>query len=608
MYFANPWGLLGLLALPAILFIHLYQRRYPPLEVGGLHLWLSDETVKSAGQRRDRIPVTRTLLLELLAAMLLSLLLAQPAWNRLTTATHLVFVLDDSASMLATDGTGASFRDRAIATMRERAAASGRTSRVSLILTGTRPVLLAGPAVEWSEAELELKAWQPQGTRHSFQPAWDMATQLAESAGELLFVTDDVNVDGLPENTELVSVGQGVPNLAFETARWSVDPETRAGSLYLRIRNCSDSARDASLIGVAGAQEILRRPVSLAGRGSLPLSIELPGGLKQLELRIEAPDDRLGTDSHLTLLEPQPRDVRIGIDLPDDHSARDSLLRVFQTIASLQFVIDPAEADLLVQPLVADAPATQAGSQWRLAIGPVTSTSESNSPRNTAGPFLLDRGSPLLDGVTLQGILWSGVQPLSSPVSPLVSVETDVLMGLRGRGPRREVVLNIDLAGSNLGASPDWPILISNLVEACRDSRPGPRRWNYQVNELVWFELDPSEVDLAADEPLTLRRGNDERALVRGQAVEVPPLGETGVYEVLDGERTLTRFAVNFFDPLESDLSGLEGGTIPRPEATESVTATSDSPQWLWPLFIAAIGVVAVVNWRGLRLSKNDSF
>ena len=29
MYFANPWGLLGLAALPLIVVIHLYHRRSP---------------------------------------------------------------------------------------------------------------------------------------------------------------------------------------------------------------------------------------------------------------------------------------------------------------------------------------------------------------------------------------------------------------------------------------------------------------------------------------------------------------------------------------------------------------------------------------------------
>ena len=33
--FANPWGLLGLLSLPAIVVIHMYHHRYPPLLIAG---------------------------------------------------------------------------------------------------------------------------------------------------------------------------------------------------------------------------------------------------------------------------------------------------------------------------------------------------------------------------------------------------------------------------------------------------------------------------------------------------------------------------------------------------------------------------------------------
>ena len=78
MYFANPWGLLGLLALPAIAVIHLFHRRFPPLPIAGLHLWGVETRKESPGRKRERLPLTRTLLLELLAALLLTLLIADP--------------------------------------------------------------------------------------------------------------------------------------------------------------------------------------------------------------------------------------------------------------------------------------------------------------------------------------------------------------------------------------------------------------------------------------------------------------------------------------------------------------------------------------------------
>jgi len=39
MIFATPWGLLALLAIPGIVAIHLFRRRFPVRPVAGLFLW-----------------------------------------------------------------------------------------------------------------------------------------------------------------------------------------------------------------------------------------------------------------------------------------------------------------------------------------------------------------------------------------------------------------------------------------------------------------------------------------------------------------------------------------------------------------------------------------
>ena len=54
MSFANPWGLLALTALPVIAAIHLFHRRYPRLEVSGLHLWGVAPMTHTPGRRRER--------------------------------------------------------------------------------------------------------------------------------------------------------------------------------------------------------------------------------------------------------------------------------------------------------------------------------------------------------------------------------------------------------------------------------------------------------------------------------------------------------------------------------------------------------------------------
>ena len=111
MYFANPWGLLGLLALPAVIAIHLYHQRFPPLVVAGTHLWGAETEVRAAGRRRERLPITATLLLELLAALLLTMVLSQPRFGHVGEG-FISVRMDDSVLHLSIvevidDGAGA---------------------------------------------------------------------------------------------------------------------------------------------------------------------------------------------------------------------------------------------------------------------------------------------------------------------------------------------------------------------------------------------------------------------------------------------------------------------------------------------------------------------
>ena len=104
-------------------------------------------------------------------------------------------------------------------------------------------------------------------------------------------------------------------------------------------------------------------------------------------------------------------------------------------------------------------------------------------------PYLLEKGDPLLDGVVLGGVVWGGVQPVKLDMAPLISAGRYSLLARMKGIQTTAYVMNIDLGQSNLSESPDWPILLSNLVELRRDNLPGLRRWNYRLNEDIRFRL-----------------------------------------------------------------------------------------------------------------------
>ncbi len=631
VYFANPWGLLGLTALPVIVVIHLYHRRYPTLLVAGLHLWGVETHTTTAGRTRERLPVTASLICELLAALLLSLVLADPRWGLLGKVVHLVAVLDNSASMAARPPGDKPFRDAAVAELEQRVSALPRGSVITLLRTGRRPEMLAGPAVPWDEAKLKLADWKPALPKHDFQSTWDLAAQLAEGTGELLFLTDVVPGKDVPvpKTMEIVSLGRALENVAISAARWDFDSKTAKGRVFVRLTNHGQRSANVHITGTVGdaksaaSRKIFQNEVSLAAGASTPFEIEVPGGLGRLTVETESIGDGLALDNRVELIEPKVRLLHVAIALPKDSLAQQAVRRVLKTVPDVTLT-DVDSAELIIA--LAEPLPTSRRDLWWLGIGPLDPAEQARkAAKDVIGPYVLEKQNPLLDGVTLGGVVWGGVQPVTLDVSPIITAGNLPLLSRLNGTRTTAYLLNIDFGRTNLGDSPDWPILLSNLIELRRENLPGLRRWNYRLNEEIRFRLEDdvaraalptsssdgkstklaTEEDLANARPLLLLHDGSRRSLARTNVVEIPPLDETGVYSVVDGDRTLGEFAMAFFDPDESTLTGL------RPGRHDPVTPNSDAGfildqplTWIVLVGIALIALAAFMDWRVLRPAR----
>ena len=602
MGFANPWGLLGLLSLPAIVGIHLYHRRFPVLPIASAHLWGLDTETRQAGRRRDRLPITASLLLELLTALIISLILARPNFAGLNHVTHLVVVLDNSASMAADPPGDESLRVRAIDELQKRVKRSGRTV-LTLIQTGTRPEALNGTPVDWSQAQKLLEQWQPHKAQHDFQPAWDVASQLAADSGELLFLTNRLPPESTatPKLMEVVAVGRPLPNLALTTAHWGFHSSTQRNQITLRVHNLGSEAAQCSVQGRNGQDTILTETLTLQASENRPLEFEIPPGLAQVTLEISSKTDALAIDNRALLIAPRKRLVRYHLNLPPDASAHTAVQRVLQEVTDLQ-IVPGAEADLIIDQ-ASQRPESRAGLWW-LGIGPLDATPQAQqTARDLLGPFLIEKRAALLEGVVLGGIIWGGVQEWNETPQPLVSSGNLPLLGKLRSTETQAFLINGDLERSNLTDSPDWPILISNLIELCRADQPGLQRWNYRLNEEFRFRGPSTDGTSNPSATLTLKTPQRKRllALDRDDWVEIRDLDQTGLYTIVHGDETWDRFSVNFENLSQSNLLSLATGHQPAATRPTSSLALDDPYTWLTLLGIVLGLCCIVLNWQHLR-------
>ena len=602
--FGNPWGLLGLLAVPAVLWLHLYRVRFPPLAIGGLFLW--DDAIRrpAGGRTRDRLRATPSLWLELLAATLLGLLMGAPRLSWETSAPHLVAVLDGSASIGATTGTPGdpppTFRSGALAALADRAAGLGSNTLLTVIETGDRPRVVGGPRRPYREVVAALAARPaPARPRHEFAAGLDLAARLAADGGEVVLLTDrDPASLAVPEEVAVISVGAPRPNAALLVTQRGPNEDGTGEELFLRVSTHGETGPVAAVVTDATGATLLERAMPMSPGAAATLTLPLPAGVRDrpVTVRLRADVDALAADSAALLLPEPARLVRIAVTLPDG-PARAAVERALDALPDV-LRVEPESADLRFSP--ADAVGESNGVAWTVGVGSLTG---GEGVRDVRGPFLIDRADPLTGGVSLAGAIWGGAGAGTTwrngeneaILSPVIAAGDRVLLGrVAGRGDR--FLLNVDPARGTLARTPDWPILLANLVEARRSALPGPDRANLRVGEPARLTLTRAQ---AADpRPLFLEGGGAAEPIELAREPIVPVAPPTvGLWTVRDGAggAELARFSVRFADPRESDLTRLSGGVIELDgDAADGTTVDDPAP---WPVaLLAAVALAAVVG------------
>ena len=602
MIFTSPLGLLALLAIPAIVAIHLFRRRFPVRPVAGLFLWQIARPRPEGGGKISKLPITTSLILECLAALALALILAGARLFPAGDHAHLVVLLDDSASMAAVNVRGESARDRAVRRIALELDRLGSTGRVTLVRSGERPSVLAGPAALRADAMRALEGWKPNAPHHALALGLRLARELAGRTGELMVISDTsadaplANLADKDTGVLWVSLGQALPNVGILAAERTVMPDQGRGAVMLALGNYSEAPARRRVSVTAGERGILAREIDVPP-GSSSITLPLPTGLAAV--RVALSNDALARDDEVVLAEPRPRIVGVENRLPGGRG-RDALAKALAAVAG----VTGTEAGHLVFLDADTLDRPQAPGVWRVGFGRApASWLAGDAPQDYVGPFVLEKRHPLLQGVTLGGVVWAGAMPLASgAVRPLISTGEHALLGLAGSAqtPEPNVLVNLDLDRTNLIRSPDWPILISNLVEMRRESLPGPERWNHRVGEWVRVRLGREPKGT-----LRIRCGGIERTLPATRLLEFVAPSPGGLLQIVEGpervggsETVLFELGVNFLDEAESNLRDRLTAQAGRFAGVAALRAESgpESDPLFWAL-LAIGGLAVLANW-----------
>ena len=222
MRFANPLGLLGLLAIPVLIIIYIIKSKYTEQTITSTYLWTLSERFLKRKNPINRITGIISLILQIFTVILISWALAHPVFTLAGRAMDYCFILDGSASMQTVqDGTSRfnAGKDR----IRGMISSAADGSTFTLITTGNTTDMVMKEVDDKRTALRRLDSVEPAYVASDLASASELATgYLEENPACKFYLITDRTVENI-QNVEVINVAGAVTNYALDGVEWAYD-------------------------------------------------------------------------------------------------------------------------------------------------------------------------------------------------------------------------------------------------------------------------------------------------------------------------------------------------------------------------------------------------
>ncbi|MBX7220201.1 MAG: BatA and WFA domain-containing protein [Blastocatellia bacterium] len=574
--FSHPLAFLALASIPALVAIYYLRNRFRTVPVSSLMFWQDIRPPQEGGRVFRRLPLPLLFFLEALALLALVTAAAAPHLLSTDAARPLVIVLDDSFSMLA--GENNSPRHQGVEAVIAEASHSAHSS-VTLVLAGEKPQVLGQTATKTDLAGL-LAKWNCKAPTANLEEAVSFAFGLSDQHPRVLVVTDHApatQLDNGAASVEWRAFGLPKPNAAFVNANWS------GNKVLLEIANLSDSHNtttfETEVSGPGSRKETAS--LSLGPREIKRVVLALPA--EATGFRAELGEDALALDNRVTLLPPPRKPVRTEIRVSNEilKKALEQALEAAQTA-----VLTSGNPDLLICDNATEQPGN--GKSWVLRI---VSTGAGQS---FIGPFVMNKTHPLCDGLNLGGVVWNAAADnggLAGGGLPLLTLgDTKLMADSEKLSGTHDILMRYNVAGSNLLISPNWPILLENLLAWRSRTLAGLEQTNLRLGGQTMLSVAPETKTVRLETPAKqVQTLSVTKTTLLFQGTDV------GIFSFLAepaSSGAAFRCSVNALAAGESDLTTCSSGTSGN--WLNQKTASTDYKDMSWVFLLIAVLALGV--------------
>jgi hypothetical protein len=214
------------------------------------------------------------------------------------------------------------------------------------------------------------------------------------------------------------------------------------------------------------------------------------------------------------------------------------------------------------------------------------------------GPFVVDRAHPLTEGLSLGGLVWGSGRSVQMPGSPVITAGDIPLLTDLERAGRHELRLRLRPDLSTLHESPNWPVLIWNLVDWRARTIPGLHQANVRLGSDVTLIVESDTRSVSLTDPQRVTRQlpvRDRAATIRAETI--------GMYELNENANRYS-FAANALQREESDLTKATTGKWGDWANATGLQREYRSIAWL--LLLLAMIVLALHSWLAAHLWREE--
>ncbi len=566
--FAYPLALLGLVAVPALIAIYVLRNRARPLLVSSLVLWDMHRLPRHSGRRLNRLQTPLLFLLELLILTLLVMAATTPLWRSGRAARPVVIVLDDSYSMRALGAPDAPSLEAQVRRFLKTEFAKERLA-ARIILAGPQPRLLSQSCTSWAELAALLGAWERSATTAEIGAAITLARSVAPPHAGILVISDRLPVDMPGDGTvRWCAFGQAAGNLAVVNAVRTPDGET--DRCLIEVANFTPNEHDVELtIGPDHGPTALHRLTIAPGATGV---VAFTSAAVDQPLRARLPEDALAFDNEIVLAPVRTRRVKVQTLIADE-LLREAVERGLTASGLCSPLATPP--DLVISDSHVGAEMPPAAWHLRFYADP--------DAQAFTGPYLTDASHPLLQGVSLDNVVWAaaGTKLSASEGRPVLLAGNLPLITDTQRFDRREIAISLLPRRSSLFRTPAWPMLLWNLLTWRAAHFPGPVAPNVRLGQTIQISAAPgtTAVTIAGPETsLSLKPGS------AGQLLWPP--ARPGLFTATVGGQSF-RIGVNPLNAVESDLR--QAATGAGGDWLGEAVLQAEYRSWSWLFLLVAL-------------------